>query len=208
MSTISRLVQIGYVLGLVFALSLLLRPDPSQAQTISIGVGQGATPGINTGFRGTFPLPTIFFPIITSGSSSAGFGGLGGGIGGISGGVGGGVSTSFSTQIVSLNLGSFFPDNGQLLGPPMPTFLPPLNNLLTDTTGAPWSLFAAANMGGGIGITGGMGGFGMRMAGFGNGMGGFGGGMGGFGNGMSSFGGGMGGFAGKGMGGFSGKKGL
>jgi len=222
MFALTRLAKTSYLLALSTLVALLLSANLSQGQIINIGVTPGATPGINSGFRGTVPLPTISFPIITSGSSSAIGGGIGGGLLGISGGFGGSVSSSFSTQIVSINLGSFFPDNGQLLGPPMPTFQPQLNNLFyagflfspftSDTTGAPWSLLTALNMGGGIGIgggiVGGLGGFGGGLGGFGGGLGGFGGGLGGFGGGLGGFGGGVGGFAGKGFGGFNGRKAL
>jgi hypothetical protein len=192
MPSLSRLVQIGYILGLSLVLSLLLGPTWVKAQF-------GAPPfGVSTGYRSTPGWPTIAVPIISGSSSVSGAGSAGG----ITGGVAGSASSSFSTQIIYINPGTFLPNNGQIIGPPMPTITPMLNNLLSDTTGAPWALMGAMSMGGGGGI--GM----ITPMGGGMGMGGMGmGGMGMGGMGMMGMG-GMGGFAGKGMGGFNGKKGL
>src|SRR5579875_1024962 len=141
MSSLSRLVQIGYVFGWSFVLVLLLGPSLSQAQF-----------GVSSGYRATPGLPTIAVPVF-SGSASAS-GAVGGILGG--GGSSGSASASFSTQIIYINLGSFFPNNGQLVGLPMPTLTPMLNNWLTDSTGAPWALMGVMSMGGGgMGLMGG-----------------------------------------------------
>jgi hypothetical protein len=192
MFSLSCMARTVYVVVLSFALCLLLGPPRSQAQ-----FGAPAF-GVSSGFRGTPALPTIAIPLI-SGSGSA----SGAGIGGIRGGIGGGsVSGSFTTQIIYINPGAFLPNNGRLIGPPMPTFMPPLNNLNYDSTGSPIALLTGMGMGGG-----GMGMGGMRGMGGMGGMRGMGGGMGLGGMGMRGMG-GMGGFAGKGMGGFNGRKAL
>jgi hypothetical protein len=194
-SSLVRLVQIGYALALVLIVSLLVLPNASQAQ-----VGNGF--GVSTGWRATPALPVLAYPVISA--STGGIGGNVGGIGGI-GGVGGGntnVSGSFSTSIQTFDLGSLFPNHGQIIGLPPPTFMPPLNNQFYDSTAAPWAQLLAFNLGGGIGIGGGVGG--VAFGGGGGGLAGAGGlGMGGIG-GIGGIGGG--GFAGKGMGGFNGKK--
>ncbi len=184
MSSLSRLAQIGYAFGLSLALSLLLWPALSQAQF-----------GVSTGYRSTIPLPTLAFPIISSGSGSAGGSGSGGF--GAAGGSGF-ASASFTTQIININPGDFLPNNGQIVGMPPPTLMPPLNNLISDSTGSPLGLLSSIGAGGALGISGMVGG-GFGGVGAGGGIGGALGG-GGFG------GGGMGGFAGKGMGGFNGRK--
>jgi hypothetical protein len=191
-SSLMRLALIGYALALSLTLCLLVLPSSSQAQ---VGFG------ISTGYRATPGLPTIAIALPNiSGTGIGGAvgggvsGGFGGGVGGgVAGGVGGGgVSASFSPipLIYHINLGQFFPNNGQIIGLPPPTLMPPLNNLLYDTTGAPYATITALGLGGGVGIGGGIGGGGFGGAGAGGGIAG----------------GGMGGFAGKGMGGFNGKK--
>lgn len=191
MSSLSRLVRIGYVLGLSLALALLLWPALSQAQF-----------GVSTGYRSTPALPTIAIPIVSGSGSSSGSGsgvfGAGGGSGSASG--------SFTTQIIHIPLGEFIGNNGQIVGMPPPTFQPPLNNLLSNSTGSPLGAMTALNAGGGMGISGMVGGVGGLggMGGGGGMMGMGGGGMMGMGGG--GMGGGMGGFAGKGMGGFNGRK--
>jgi hypothetical protein len=186
MSFLSRLVQMGYVLGLSLVLTLLLKPTWLQAQF-------GAPPfSVSAGYRGSPGFPTVAIPVISgSGSASGASGGIVGGAGGS-----GSVSGSFTTQIIYINIGSFLPNGGRLIGLPPPTFMPPLNNQFYDTTGAPWATTGAMSMGGGgsIGIITPLGG-GIGGGSFGMGGGGIGGG-------------GMGGFAGKGMGGFNGKNGL
>ncbi len=208
MPSLSRLVQIGYVCGLAFVLSLLLGPTWVQAQF-------GAPPfGVSAGFRGTPGWPTIAVPII-SGSGTASAGSSAGGALGLTGGsAGASVSGSFTTQFIYINIGTFLPNNGRIIGPPMPTLMPMTTNALSDTTGAPWAMFAARGMmGGGLGI-GGIGGpigLGVGTVGM-TGMGGMS--LGGLSTGsisamgLGGMGGGMGGFAGKGMGGFNGKNGL
>jgi hypothetical protein len=199
MFSLTRLVQIGYVLGLVLMLCLLLLPNSSQAQLGFQQIGP-AKFGVSTGFRATPGLPTIVIPVINA--SVSGFGGsVGGnggaiGLGGGAGASGGSVAGSISTSLVSIDLGSFFPNNGQIIGLPPPTLMPPLNNYFYDSTTAPWAMILSMNSGGGIGAVGGVGGAGGLGAG-GLGMGG----VGGFGQGGVG-----GGFAGKGMGGFNGKK--
>jgi hypothetical protein len=205
MSSITRLVQIGYVLAFVFLLSLLLLPKASQAQVGFQSIGGPNNFGISTGYRATPALPVIVIPVLNA--STSGFGGaVGGNGGGLGGGVGGGavggsVSGSISTSLVSIDLGSFFPNHGQIIGLPPPTFQFPLSNFyqglfVSDSTGSPFAQILALNSGGGVGIGGGVGG---GVAGGGGlGMGG--------GGGLGLGGGGAGGFAGKGMGGFNGKK--
>jgi hypothetical protein len=193
MFSLSCIVRTVYVAALSFALCLLLGPTRSQAQ-----FGAPAF-GVSSGYRGTPALPTIAIPVL-SGSGAASGVGFGGGF---RGGIGGGsVSGSFSTQIIYVNLGSFLPNNGRIIGPPMPTFQPMLNNLFfagvlfspftSDSTGSPFSLLTSMSIMGGMGM-GGMRGM-MGMGGMG--MGGM--------RGMM----GMGGFAGKGLGGFNGRKAL
>lgn len=206
MSSLSRLVPIGYVLGLVLLLSLMLLPKSSQAQ---LGVQSiGSQPfGVSSGFRSTPGLPVIVIPVLSA--STSGFGGSVGGNGGIlgagggAGASGGSVSGSIGTTLVTIDLGSFFPNNGQIIGLPPPTLMPPLNNLLYgpflgDSTGSPFALLLT---GGGGGIAGG--GAAGGMGGIGGGVGGVGGQIGGIGGGGIA---GGGGFAGKGLGGFNGKK--
>jgi hypothetical protein len=208
MFSLTRLAKIGYLLIFTLVVFLLVSAKPSPAQ-----FGAPAF-GVSAGFRGTPGLPTIAVPII-SGSGSASAGGSAGGAFGLTGGsVGGSVSGSFSTQIIYINFGAFFPNNGRIIGPPMPTMMPMLNNMFfagflfnpftADTTGAPWSMLLAMNMGGGVAPTGTI-----IPSGMAGGFAGIAGGIGGFGAGgiMGGFG-GMGGFAGKGFGGFNGRKGL
>jgi|GEM_PF-1551664 hypothetical protein len=226
MLSLARLAKAGYLLAFSLTVFLLASTKPSQAQ-----FGAPAF-GVSAGYRGTPGWPTIAIPII-SGSASASGVGTGGGIVGITGGsVGGSVSGSFSTQIIFVNLGSFLPNGGRLIGMPPPTFTPMLSNeffagflwspFTADSTGSPFSLLTSMSLMGGMGMGGmgmGMGGMGMGggMMGMGGGMMGtmMGGGMSGFGmggfgmGGMSLMGmGGFGGFAGKGFGGFNGRKAL
>ncbi len=192
-SSLMRLTQIGYALGLCLILCLMLLPSSSQAQ-------KGF--GTSTGWRATPGLPTIAIALPNISGTGVG-GAVGGGATGFGGGAGGiSASATFNPTpiIYTLNLGQFFPNNGQIIGLPPPTFTPPLNNFffgppLSDTTGAPWAIIGGLSAGGGAGGAGGFGG----VAG---GAGGFGGGI--AGGGLA--GGGAGGFAGKGMGGFNGKK--
>jgi hypothetical protein len=212
MSSLTRLVQIGYVLGLALLLSLMLLPKSSQAQLTVQNIGGGANFGVSTGFRATPALPILVFPVLTA--STSGFGGSVGGNGGLlgagAGGAasGGSVSGSIGTSLVSLDLGSFFPNHGQIIGLPPPTLMPPLSNFyygaaFEASTGAPWALLLTGGGGGvgggGIGAGGGVGGVGGVAGAGGIGAGGFGGQIGGVGA-------GGGGFAGKGLGGFNGKK--
>lgn len=234
MFSFTRLAQGCCFLALAFAVYLLVSANPLPPQ---ITIGPTAPPAltVTTGFRGTSSLPTINVPIPSF--SNGGFGAVGGGgvlgVGGVGG--SGNVSGSLSTQILTVNLGSFFPNNGRLVGLPPPTMAAMLNNLFiannvflfspftSDTTGAPWSLLFAGGLGvgagGGGGVTGGVGGvtggavgvggLGGGVTGFGGGVTGFGGAAGGFGQG--GLGGGIaggfsGGFAGKGFGGFNGRK--
>src|SRR5579875_3015946 len=184
-SSLMRLTQIGYALGLCLILCLMLLPRSLQAQ-------KGF--GVSTGFRATPGLPTIAIALPNISGTGAG-GNVGGGATGFGGGVGGGfAAVSFNSQplIITLNLGQFFPNNGQIIGLPGPTMMPPLSNFIfgppfENSTGAPWSLITALGGGGG-GIGGAGGGFGGV-----GGAGGAGGGIAGGGLG----GGGMGGFAGK-----------
>ncbi len=196
MFSLSCLVRVAYVFTLSVALMLLLGPEYSQAQF-----------GVSGGYRGTPPLPTLAFPIISSGSGSAG----GSGRGIIGGGGSGFASSSFTTQIITINPSDFIPNGGRILSLPPPTMMPMLNNLFyanflfspftSDSSTAPWGALLALNAGGGLGISGMVGG------GFGGVAGGIAGGIGGGIAGRGGIaGGGMGGFAGKGMGGFNGKK--
>lgn len=224
----TRLLKVGYLLALSLAVYLLVSANPSQAQNRF---------GVSTGYRASPGMPTI--AIALPNVSGGGIGGaVGGGAAGFGGGVGGGAAgVSFNSQpiIMTLNLGQFFPNNGQIIGLPPPTLMLPLNNFgylpilgglggfipnvlnpfTSDSTGAPWAILTALGLGGGLGAGGGaMGGGGLGGGGIaGGGQGGFGGGMGGFGGGQGGIGGmgggGMGGgFAGKGMGGFNGRKAL
>jgi hypothetical protein len=106
---------------------------------------------------------------------------------------------------------------GRIIGLPGPSLMPPLNNMMTDTTGSPLAMMRTGGMGGGMmGMGGGMMGMGggmMAMMGMGGMM--MGGMMGMMGMGGMMMGGMMGmggmsmmGFAGKGMGGFNGRKAL
>ncbi len=214
MLSLTHLAKAGYLLAFAVAIFLLLSPSLTQAQF-----------GVSGGYRGTPPLPTLAFPIISSGSGSAG--GSGSSIFGGTGGSGF-ASGSFTTQIITINPSDFFPNGGRILTLPPPTLMPMLNNeffagflfspFTADSTGSFWSSLLALNAGGGLGISGMVGG-GFGGVGAGGGIagggiaGGIGGGIagGGFGQGgIGGFGqggiGGMGGFAGKGMGGFNGKK--
>jgi hypothetical protein len=160
--------------------------------------------GTSTGYRATPGLPTIAIALPNISGTGAG-GGVGGGATGFGGGVGG-TAASFSVNsqplIITLNLGQFFPNNGQIIGLPGPTMMPPLNNFAFGPFFSDSSAFGFLTAGGGGGGAGGAGGAG----GFG-GVGGAGGiGGGGIAGGGLGGGGGMGGFAGKGMGGFNGKK--
>jgi hypothetical protein len=192
-SRLMRLTQIGYALGLSLILCLLLLPSAVQAQ-------KGF--GTSTGYRATPGLPTIAIALPNISGTGAG-GGVGGGATGFGGGVGGAsASFSFNPQplIIPINLGQFFPNNGQIIGLPGPTMMPPLNNFafglfFSDSSAFGFLTALGGGAGGGIGGAGGAGGAG--------GFGGVGGG--GIGGGGIA-GGGMGGFAGKGMGGFNGKK--
>jgi hypothetical protein len=184
-SSLMRLAQIGYALALLLILCLVFLPNSSQAQ---VGFG------VSTGYRASPGLPTIAIAIpniSASGTSAAGAGGatgFGGAVGGTS------ATGSFSPIpiIYHVNLGQFFPNNGQIIGLPPPTLMPPLSNfyygfLFENSTGAPWATITALSLGGGVGIGGGIGGA-----------------IGGVGGGIAGSSGG--GFAGKGMGGFNGKK--
>lgn len=186
-SSLLRLTLIGYVLALSLILCLLLAPTSSQGQS-----------AVSAGYRATVGLPTFKIPVVSF--NNGGFGAVGGG--GVlgAGGQGGlaNVSGSVSTSIMTVHLGDFFPNNGQIIGLPPPTFQPMLTNALTDTTGSPLALLFGGGVSVGGGAVGGGGGFG-GVAGGAGGQGGFGGGI---------TGGGVGGFAGKGMGGFNGKKAL
>jgi hypothetical protein len=233
MFSLTRLAKVSYLLAFSLVIFLLVSSKPSQAQS---GFG------VSGGFRSTPGLPIIAYPVLSA--STSGIGGAVGGAGGfaaVGGGVGGNanVSGSFSTSIQTFDLGSLFPNHGQIIGLPPPTLMLPLNNfgylnlfgifvpnlfsLTSDSTGAPWAQLLAFNLGGGIGIGGGVGGGGAAGLGGGGlgggaaglgggGLGGFAGGAGGFGGGVGGFnmgnfgGGGMGGFAGKGFGGFNGRK--
>jgi hypothetical protein len=217
----TRCAKVGYFLAFSFAVYLLVSTNPLQAQNRF---------GVSTGYRATPGLPTIAYAVPNVSGAGIG-GGVGGGASGFGGGVGGGaVGVAFnSTPIIqTLNLGQFFPNNGQIIGLPPPTLMLPLNNFgylplfgglafvpnifspFSDSTGAPWALLTALGLGGGLGAGGGgIGGGGIA----GGGAGGFGGGAGGFGGGQGGIGGigggGIaGGFAGKGMGGFNGRKAL
>lgn len=190
--SLTRLSLIGYGIGLALVLGLLLVPNSSQAQ-------KGF--GVSTGYRATPALPTIAIPVLQF--NNGGFGAAGGsGVVGV-GGSGGSssVSGSVTTQIMTVNLGQFFPNNGQTIGLPPPTMNTMLNNYMSDSTGALWSLLLVGSGGGGGGGVGGGGLGGIGGGGIG-GIGGIGGG------GVGGVGGGIGGFAGKGMGGFNGKKAL
>ncbi len=219
-----RLVKACYLLALFLAVSLLLWPSFSQAQ-------KGF--GVSTGYRATPGLPTI--AIALPNISGGGVGGnVGGGATGFGGGaVGGFGGVNFSSQpiIMTLNLGQFFPNNGQIIGLPGPTMMPALNNFgplaslfpfagplplflgmpFSDSTGAPWSLLTAMGIigGGGAGggiAGGGVGGGGIAGGGLGGGAGGLGGGgLNGIGGGAGGFNLGQGGIGGGGMGGFAGK---
>lgn len=196
-SSFLRLALIGYVLTLSLVVGLLLLPNSTQAQ-------HGF--GVSTGYRASPGLPTIAIalPNLQGAGIGGAVGGAGGaaGVGGVGGVGGGAVGVSFNSQplIMTLNLGQFFPNNGQTIGLPPPTLMPPLNNLLYDTTGAPWATMTAMGLGGGLGVG--------SVVGGGGGIAGGIGGMGGIGGGIAGGGGGMGGFGGKGMGGFNGIKGL
>ena len=216
MFSLSRLTKAGYLLSLSLAVCLLLSARPMQAQNLKV----------TTGYRGTPGLPTIVVPVI-SGSGGGVGGGVGGGFAGFGGGAGGGFGGfNFNTQLVTINLGSFFPNGGRLIGMPPPTMTPMLNNFgplatltgfvgfppflgfpsLSDSTGAPWALLTA--MGPFIGTGGGIMGVGGGGLGLGGGLGGggFAGavGFGGFGGGLIAGGVGFGGGVGGGliMGGF------
>ncbi len=181
-----RLVKACYLLALFLAVSLLLWPSFSQAQ-------KGF--GVSTGYRATPGLPTI--AIALPNISGGGVGGnVGGGATGFGGGaVGGFGGVNFSSQpiIMTLNLGQFFPNNGQIIGLPGPTMMPALNNFgpiaslfpfagplplflgmpFSDSTGAPWSLQPGLITIGGGGAVGGIGGGGIAGGGIaGGGIGG------------------------------------
>jgi hypothetical protein len=218
MFSLTRFAKAGYLLTFSLAVLLLASAKPSQAQF-------GAPSfGVSAGYRGTPGWPTVAIPII-SGSASASGASSAGGIAGFSGGgTAGSVSGSFSTQIIYINLGSFLPNGGRIVGMPPPTVMPMLSNeffagflyspFTSDSTGSPFSLLTSMSIVGGMGMGGGMvgmmgmGGGMVGMMGMGGGMGMMG--MGGFGmGGMSMMGmGGFGGFAGKGFGGFNGRKAL
>jgi hypothetical protein len=187
-SSFLRLAQIGYALALSLVLCLLLLPSSLQAQ-------KGF--GVSTGYRATPGLPTIAIalPNLQGVGIGGAVGGAGGaaGVGGVGGVGGGAVGVSFNSQpiIQTLNLGQFFPNNGQIIGLPPPTLMPPLSNFyygpfFVDSTTAPWATSTALGLGGGLIGGGGVGGMGGALGGAG----------------------GMGGFGGKGMGGFNGDKGL
>jgi len=216
MLSLPRLVKVCYLLALSLAVSLLLWPSFSHAQ-------KGF--GVSTGYRATPGLPTIAIPLPNVSGSGVG-GGVGGGATGFGGSFGGGFGgINFSSQplIITLNLGQFFPNNGQIIGLPGPTMMPPLNNFgpmaslfgplgllpiwvlptnFSDSTGAPWALQPGLITigGGGAGGIGGGGIAGGGIAGGGIGGGGIAGG--GLGGGAGGLGGGIGGIAG-GVGGFN-----
>jgi hypothetical protein len=211
--------RLAYVSALSVSLCLLLGTARSQAQSKVWG-GYRATPG----------LPTITVPVTSFSASGIG-GGFGGGFAGFRGGFGGGFGgASVNTQLVSINLGAFLPNNGRIVSLPPPTFTPMLNNfglfpgllgfglfptlnnlLLSDSTGSPLALITALGILGGGGFGGGLGGLGggiLGGGGFGGGFGALGGGLlggGGFGGGGFGLGALGGGFAGLGGGGFAGK---
>jgi hypothetical protein len=228
MFSLTRLLKAGYLLCFSLVVFLLVSPNPSQAQHF----------GVSGGFRSTPGLPVIAFPVLSA--SMSGFGGSVGGNGGAigfaagGGAAGGSVSGSITTSIQTFNLGSLFPNNGQIIGLPPPTMMPPLNNagiiftgvsfspyfinlsgfatpfgippfgFSDDSTGSPLALLTAMGILGGLGAGGG----GM---GLGGGLGGLGGGLGGLGGGGLGGVGGVGGFSlgqiggGGGLGGFAGK---
>ncbi|HEY7326854.1 MAG TPA: hypothetical protein VH592_04400 [Gemmataceae bacterium] len=224
MFSVTGLSKAGYLLAFSLVVTLLVSSNPSKAQHF----------GVSSGFRSTPGLPIIAFPVFSA--STSGFGGAVGGNGGVvgfaagGGAAGGNVSGSFNTSIQTFNLGSLFPNNGQIIGLPPPTLMPPLNNagiiltgfsfspffinpfgfaapfgippfsLFGDSTGSPLALLTAMGLLGGGGIGGG-------AIGLGGGLGGgFGGGLGGVGGGLGGFNFGVGGVTGGGgLGGFAGK---
>ncbi len=229
MISFGRLVKVCYLVALSLAVYLLLGPSSLPAQTRF---------GVSTGYRATPGLPTIAIAVPNVSGSGVG-GGVGGGASGFGGGVGGGfggINFSTTPQIITLNLGQFFPNNGQIIGLPPPTLTPMLNNfgplaslfpffppalLLgfpgSDSTGAPWALQTAMGGGGGGGAGGiaggGAGGIaGGGIAGGGIAGGGLGGGIagGGLGGGLGGVGGGVGGVGGfnAGIGGVGGGGGI
>jgi hypothetical protein len=223
MLSFPRLAKVCYLLAFALAVSLLVWPSFSQAQNRF---------GVSTGFRATPGLPTIAIPLPNVSGGGVG-GGVGGGAAGFGGGAAGGFGgINFSSQpiIMTLNLGQFFPNNGQIIGLPPPTMMPPLNNFgpitaltgfvgfpptlgfpsFSDSTGAPWALglgvLGGGGAGGGIGGGGLGGGGGIAGGGLGGGAGGLGGGgLNGIGGGAGGFNFGQGGIGGGGMGGFAGK---